>query len=680
MKHPFSIGKPHRCKSFRNFTLSAVLLAAAPAALADGADDNAAKLTDLTLEQLLQTEVVSAGKKPQKVDDTAAAIFVLTREDIRRSGMTSVPELLRLVPGLEVAQINANTWAISSRGFNQRFSNKLLVMQDGRTLYSPTFAGVYWDSQDVMLEDIERIEVVRGPGGTLWGANAVNGVINIITRSAANTQGVLASVGGGNLERQESLRYGGSIGNYGHYRVFAKNSARNAFDLPSGASASDPWAMRSAGFRADWGLPGGDSVSLGGNAYHGDDNRIETLASLTPPYMKSTVLNNKMKGQNISLRWNRALSPASEWTLQAYWDQAERGDIVNKEQRDTFDVDFQHRFPIGRRHDIVWGLGYRQTRDTQQPSFIVTFSPSSRTDKVVNAFVQDEITLMPDQLHLIVGSKFEHNDYTGSEYQPNARLRWQIDERQNAWFAVSRAVRTPPRSHSDIRINFLAFPGNNGITNVASVAGNPNLVAEKLLAVEAGYRIHPSQRTSLDVSAFHNDYRDVEIQQPLAPYFAALPLPHLVFASQFQNAAQVRSHGLEFTGSWQVNGQWMLKASYSWLKMRYSIDANARDSGFEAARGGNDPQHQLKLRSHLALGRKTALDTSLYRVDGLSRQPVSAYTRVDARLNWHATRDLEIALALRNLFDNRHPEFFVLGSPASSEVPRSAYLSATWGF
>ncbi|MHB9117598.1 MAG: TonB-dependent receptor plug domain-containing protein [Burkholderiales bacterium] len=667
------------CRFFRSLTLSAALLASAPAAWADGAG-NSAKLTDLTLEQLLQTEVVSAGKKPQKVDDTAAAIFVLTREDIRRSGLTSVPELLRLVPGLEVAQINADTWAISSRGFNQRFSDKLLVMLDGRTLYSPTFAGVYWDSQDVMLEDIDRIEVIRGPGGTLWGANAVNGVINIITRPAVDTQGLLASAGGGNQERQESLRYGGTIGGYGHYRVFAKNSARNAFEQPGGASAGDPWAMHSAGFRADWGLPGGDSVSLGGNAYDGNDGLIEPQASLTPPYTQTTAINTRMKGRNLSLRWSRALSPASDWTLQAYWDSTERSDPFHTENRDTFDVDFQRRFPIGRRHDIVWGLGYRQTHDTQDPSFFATFTPASRTDRTASAFAQDEIALIPDRLHLILGSKFEHNDYTGTEYQPDARLRWKIDERQNAWIAVSRAIRTPPRAHSDILVNLLAFPGSLGVTNVVSIEGNPNLASEKLLALEAGYRVHPSQRIALDVSAFYNDYRDVEIQQPQAPFFVALPLPHLVLATQFQNAAQVRSHGLEFSGNWQVSGQWTLKASYSWLEMRYSLDPNAQDSGIEPARGGNDPQHQFKLQSHLALGGKTDLETSLYRVNGPPAQLISAYTRVDARLGWRAARDLEIALDLRNLFDNRHPEFFAQGYPATSEVPRSAYLSATWGF
>ena len=637
---------------------------------------DAADLTDLSIEQLLNVEVSSAGRKPQKLEDTATAIHVITQEDIRHSGMTSIPELLRMVPGLQVAQIDASTWAIGSRGFNGRYSNKLLVLLDGRTLYTPSFSGVYWDAQDVVLEDIERIEVIRGPGGTLWGSNAVNGVINITTKSAAATRGGMVHAGVGNDERHGMVRYGGSIGENGHFRVYAKNADYDNLRLASGAQAHDRWTMGSAGFRADWTLDDGQSLMAQGSAYDSNADHRGTDTLLIPAAVVPLDFNTLLRGGNLVVNWKRPTSDHSEWSFNFYYDTYQRRDVQSGEQRDTFDLDFQHRLQLGGNHDVVWGGGWRQTSDNTDAKFLISFAPQNLRDNLVNLFVQDEIALADDRLHLILGSKFERNEHTGIEVQPNLRLHWKMDERQSAWTAVSRAVHIPARDTLGISINAAAFPG----PTLMRIMGNPALQPESVLAYEAGYRVRPSEQTSLDVAAFYNEYRNLFTSEPGTPFFEAGIPPRLVLPQLMQNRARGTSHGVELSGSWQPTEQWLLKGGYSWLTMNIRRDPGSADTQI-TLKNGSSPRHQVQLQARYAFDSKTDLNTALYYVDRLPSQNVAAYTRLDVRWGWRPRRDLELSLAARNLLDSGHSEYVAIeGGMTSSEMPRSVYGAATWRF
>ncbi len=630
----------------------------------------------------VSVEVTSVGRKAQKLADAAAAVYVITQEDIRLSGLTSLPELLRMAPGLQVAQIDGSTWAIGSRGFSGRYSNKLLVQLDGRTLYTPTFSGVYWDAQDVVLEDIDRIEVIRGPGGTLWGANAVNGVISITTKSAAATQGGLASAGAGNYERQGTVRYGGEIGGTGHFRLYAKNSAYDNFPRDDGSTAHDQRNMQSAGFRADWALAGGDAVTAQGDAYDGNSDYSARYIQLAPPAAIPQDFGNTLKGNNLLLRWKHVQSASSEWSLQFFYDAYQRQDVKLGEKRETYDVDFQHRQVWAEKHDIVWGLGWRRTSDDMEDKFHYSFSPLAQRDDIASAFVQDEIALAKDSVYLVVGTKFEHNGHTGLEHQPNLRLRWKIDERQTGWAAVSRAVRTPARSDLDVAINYDAFPGDRrsgGLPYLVRIVGNPEMQAETLLAYEAGYRARPSELISVDATVFYNEYDRLMTFDPAAPFFEAGPPARVVVPLQFQNKASGTSQGLELSGSWQPSKKWTFKAGYSWMTSHIRLDPGSGDTLTES-RNGWVPRQQLQFFARHALDSKTDLSASLYYVDKLPSQNVAAYTRLDIRWGWRPRRDLEFSLAARNLLDGQHPEFVTFEGPRNSEAPRSIYGGATWRF
>jgi len=446
-------------------------------------------LAETSLETLMNIEVTSASKKQEKLSQTAAAIYVITQEDIRRSGATSIPELLRMVPGSDVAHIDANKWAISARGLNEQFADKMLVLIDGRTVYTPLFSGVYWDVQDTLLEDIDRIEVIRGPGATLWGANAVNGVINIITKQAKDTQGSLLTSGGGNQERGfGAVRYGGKLGDRGHYRFFAKYFNRDAFARSSGDNAVDGWNILREGFRTDWKVTDQDSLTIQGDFYNGSAGvEVPGVASLSPPTTGSLDDRTHLVGGNLLGRWHRAFSDRSDTTLQMYYDRADRRDILLGEVRHTIDLDFGHHLAVGNRHDILWGLGYRFTGDQTTGSLTFSFNPSSRSDNLYSTFAQDEINLVPARLRLTLGTKLEHNNYSGLEIQPNIRLLWTPHPHHAIWAAVSRAVETPSREEANARINKAAFVRADGTTRLVSEFGNPGLPAEAVLANEFGY-------------------------------------------------------------------------------------------------------------------------------------------------------------------------------------------------
>jgi iron complex outermembrane receptor protein len=514
------------------------------------------ELKQLSLEELMGVEVTSVSKKEEKLFDAAAAIYVITQEDIRRSGATSIPEALRNVPGLEVVRLNANTWQISARGFVTT-ANKILVLIDGRSVYTPLFAGVFWDVQDTLLEDLDRIEVIRGPGGTLWGANAVNGVINIITKSAKETHGWLLTGGGGTEERAfGGARYGGKLGENARYRFYAKYFNRDDMVFPDGRDAADQWQMGQGGFRVDWDASEKNLLTLQGDLYVGEVGG-QVVASPTPPFLSMT--DASVGGGNLLGRWTHHVSDISNVQLQVYYDRTERRiPGFFSEDRDTFDVDVQHRFPWGRRHDIIWGIGYRYTQDKVDSSFSVSVDPAQRATDLLSLFMQDDITLLPNRLRLTLGSKFEHNDFSGFEIQPNVRLAWTPSARQTVWAAVSRAVRTPTRLELDIHLSAVQIPSMPPI--VLRVFGNPDFVSEELLAYELGYRVQPYPRLSLDIAAFYNVYDNLlSLEGPGPPQLSP---PVVVIPFTQANKLQGETHGVEVLANYHLADWWRWQVGY----------------------------------------------------------------------------------------------------------------------
>jgi len=407
-------------------------------------------LTEFSIEELMDIKVTSVSKKNQRLSDSAAAIFVITREDIRRSGVTSIPEALRMAPGVNVARIDANKWAINCRGFNSRFSPSLQVLVDGRSVYTPSFSGVYWEVTDLLLEDVDRIEVIRGPGTTIWGSNAVNGVINIITRRTNDTQGGFLQASAGSMERNmAAARYGGTMGKDKFWRIYAKHRAIDEFERVSGENAGDDWQINQAGFRMDAKLSLADNITLQGDLYDGHIHQNLYLYSEAPPYMDEVPVKTDVSGGNIMGRWTKVLSGTSEMSVQMYYDVMHRSEDILNEDRQNFDVEFQHRFGLGFGNDIIWGLRLRHSSDDYSGSKVAFMNPVSTNDLLYSAFIQDEISLLEDKIKLTIGSKFEHNDYTGFEIQPSTRLLWTPGEHHRLWAAISQATRIPSRMEAN---------------------------------------------------------------------------------------------------------------------------------------------------------------------------------------------------------------------------------------
>ncbi len=645
------------------------------------------ELFALSLEELMQIEVTSVSKKAQQLADAAAAVFVITGEDIRRSGATSIPEALRLAPGLQVARIDANKWAISARGFNGRFANKLLVLIDGRSVYTPIFTGVFWDVQDTLLEDVERIEVIRGPGAALWGANAVNGVINIITKTAADTPGALVSAGGGSEENAfGTLRYGGALGENSHYRVYAKYFDRDGSVAPAGEELADEWSVVRGGFRLDGQGHGGSVWTLQGDAYDGESGDESLRATLEPPsFSRLEEARNDLSGGNLLARWGQRFSPTSDFQLQLYYDVTSREiEPFGKEQRHTFDADFHHRFALGNAQEILWGLGHRATRDQIDIRTTgIALEPERRTVHLFSGFVQDEIDLLKDRLHLILGSKLEHNDYTGLELQPNARLLWTPGARHTLWGAVSRAVRTPGRAEEDARFTLATQPPTPPLLPLPTQftleeGSNPD--AEELLAFDLGYRFSAAH-FSLDVAAFYNLYDDLVTFEPGAPTPQGTPVPtSLTVPLRIENKADAETYGVEVVADWRATPWWRLVGTYTFLQVQLHLDSDSNSVLGERAEG-NSPHHQFSLRSALDLPKGVELDLWLRYVDALSAPDIPSYFTLDARLGWRPRPALELALVGQNLLDGQHTEFvdeFLFTRQA--EIERGIYAKVTWWF
>src|SRR5882757_1888484 len=478
----------------------------------------------MSMEDLMNMQVTSVSKRTQKVADAAAAIFVITLEDIRRSGATSIPEALRLAPGLEVARIDENKWAIGSRGFNGRFDNKLLVLIDGRSVYTPLFSGVYWNIQDVLLEDIDRIEVIRGPGATLWGANAVDGVINIITKPAASTQSAIVTAGGGTEERGAGgVRYGSKIGDATHYRIYGKYFDWGPSDYIAGGTAHDGWDAIRGGFRADWTPSGANSLTIQGDIYRSNYNETLTVPTLSAPYSNTFPNNGTYSGGNILGRWNHSTEGGS-MSLQMYYDNTTTVDhSLFEDHQNIFDIDFQDGFHAGNHQQFLWGLGYRAILDGNDSSITVSLRPNQVNLNQFSTFLQDEISLADNHLRLTLGSKLEHNTFTGFEVEPNARLLWTLTPNQSVWTAISRAVRTPALTEEGLRLNSAVIPPGTLVNPtpfpaVITVFGSHQFHSEDLLAYEFGYRMQATSNLSLDIATFYNRYSNLRSAEPGTPF------------------------------------------------------------------------------------------------------------------------------------------------------------------
>jgi len=596
-------------------------------------------LSGMSLEDLANVEISSVSKRPERLTTAAAAVYVISREDIRRSGYTSIPEILRLAPNLHVARQDASQYAITARGFNNTTANKLLVLIDGRSSYTPLFSGVFWDVQDTFIEDIERIEVISGPGGTLWGANAVNGVINVITRNARDTAGALVSVAGGAEERNAGARWGGKLGENASFRVYAKGFERDNTERASGASARDDFRNRQVGFRIDGGQLG-DAFTLQGDSYDGSiDQAVNSR--------------KQVSGTNLLARWNRALDDGSAVQVQVYFDHSRRdypGTFA--ETLDTYDIEAQHNFTWRGTHQILWGGGYRSSRDSVTNSVALAFLPARTRLSLANVFAQDTIALS-ERLRLTLGIKFERNNYTGLEIQPNARLAWQLADNSLLWTGLSRAVRTPSRVDRE-----LFAPGNPPFT---VLAGGPNFRSEKLTAFEVGYRAQPSPRFSYSVTAYHHKYGDLRSLEGVSP---------LVIANMMEG----NTRGVELWGTWRAADWWRLSAGLNALHKNLRFKPGSTDPQLQ--RAGNDPDHQITLRSSMNLGPRSEFDVNLRSVAALPNPAVPAYVALDVRWAWQFSEDAEISLTGFNLLDRGHPEF---GSRAArGEIARSFLVKLTW--
>ena len=656
--------------------------------LADSPTDSPStvELKQMSLEQLMNVEVTSVSKQPKKLLHAAAAIQVITSEEIRRSGAATLPEALRLADNLEVAQVNSHDWAISARGFNTNLANKLLVLIDGRVVYTPLYGGVLWNVQDYPLADIDRIEVISGPGGTLWGANAVNGVINIITKSARNTQGLSAQVAAGNeLQEQGTVRYGSELAPDVYLRFYGKYDDFGDEVTSTGANAEDAWHMIRSGFRMDADTAGQNQFTLQGDLYDGTDG--------------TSAGGEALSGANILGRWTRTTSSGASTSLQLYYDHTylaqpypasppappyytgfPASDLTD--DLDTFDVDFQYHFDWGARQQFVWGLGYRATHEVDEDLNIVRFLPPVLNQSLYSGFLQDEI-MLAQSVYLTAGSKLEHNDYTGYEVEPSIRLQWNPDPTQLLWWAVSRAVRMPSRYDRDLDVP-------TGLVNAptpyqfptAYLTGSSDFVSETEIAYEAGYRATLGPHLSASISAFYNDYNDLR-STTATPTTALYVFPYPIY---FQNNLEGETHGLELSTSYQLLDWWRLHAGYDLLLEDLHVkpgQVDATDATNETA----DPKDQVSLRSSMDLPRNLTFDATLRWVDALHMDDgptggsvvgiVPSYFELGARLAWHITRRLELSLVGENLLHPYHVEY---GFPSSTreEIARSVFGRVSW--
>jgi len=625
----------------------------------------------MSVDDLMNVEVTSVSRKGQKLSDTAAAVFVITQDDIRRSAATSIPEVLRMVPGLDVARINGNVWAISARGSNGEFANKLLVMIDGRSVYNPLFSGVYWDVQDTLLEDVDRIEVIRGPGGTLWGANAVNGIINIITKHSIDTQGTLLTGSGGSTEGVSgAARYGGSFGHTGNYRVYGKS-----FDHPSSIGGVKPThdglSEGRAGFRADWDSRRGDNFTAQGDFYRGSAGTIGVLIDPSEPFTRDRASVTRITGQDLQFRWAAVQSSRSDTTVQAFYDYTARSDRNLVLGRRTFDIDFQHHWKLGSREDAVWGLEYR-TSDDRANGAGLELVRRSNTANIASAFVQDDIEVT-GRFHVIVGTKAQYDRASNLQMQPTLRVLYKVTERHTIWAAATSSVRTPDEAELYGRIDVGGFPDGTANGGRIVYQGDPELASERIASYEAGYRWQLDSDLGLDVTAFHNQMRNLAGSVMGQPFRDAsgrtiIPLQAVMNGSG-------HSHGAEFLLTDALTSRWNIALGYSFFELY------ARDHSGVRTSPDPTPHNQFQLRSFVRLPSQFEIDSSAYYVGRIGTD-IPAYLRLDGQISWHPAKRWSLSVSGQNLLQARHNEFFGTTFERQAETPvqRTVNGKITWRF
>ncbi|MET0988961.1 MAG: TonB-dependent receptor [Steroidobacteraceae bacterium] len=637
---------------------------------------SAQDLKHLSLEELLDVQVTSVSRKQEQLLDAPAAIAVLTSEDIRRSGATTLPETLRGVPGLHVAQINASEWAISSRGFSSVNSEKLLVLTDSRSIYTPLYSGVFWDAQDYLLADIDRIEVIRGPGATQWGSNAVNGVINIQTKHAKDTQGPYVEVGAGDeLQTLIGARYGAQFAEDGYVRVYGKYADHDS--TPNDVAQSDDgWHTSRFGLRADWQFSEVDSLTLQGDIYRGEVGQHAPSINVIGRPGPTGDLEVDLRGGNILGRWQRMLVGGSDLQLRVYYDHTRREDASYDDRLDTIDIDFQHHFQFAQRHDIVWGVAYRTMDNRNEGKGIFALQPRSSTDDLISGFVQDEIALS-DVLHITFGSKVEHNDFSGVEIQPSVRAAWRVAPDHILWAAIARAVRVPTRIERDIAVD----ASNPTDDPVFRLLGNDDFDAEELLAYELGHRWQARDNVFIDAAVFYNSYDNLATLELSTPFAATSG--QVVIPLRNENQMDGVARGLETQLTYALLPSLRLTASYTYVDLE--LDPSGLDLNRGAFLEGSTPKHQFTLRSQWDLPAGWQLDAQWRHLSDIESMPeivdgtgIDGYSELDVRVAWRASEQFELALVGRNLLHDHHTEF---GVPEDrGAIEQSAYAKVTWTF
>lgn len=686
-----------------------IFAVASPARTQTASSDDFA---DKSIEELMNVDVTTASRKEQKLSKVPAAVYVITEDAIQRSGATNIPDLLRMVPGVQVAQVEANRWAVSVRGFNSSYSNKLLVLVDGRTVYTPSFSGVYWDQLDIPLDTIERIEVVRGSGGAVWGANAVDGVINIITKAAKDTEGVQVQTGGGSQEHEDfEARVGQKLGTWGSYRLFGDYRDFEGFTSPLYAGRPDGWKMAHGGFRLDARLTAKDQFSIDGDGFETSGGELLGFASSPDAGVLTRPLDND--GFHVLARWTHTHSDNSESSLQIYDSEYNRTDTGLLETSNTVDVDFQNRTQIGSRNDIVWGAGYRFTSDgatsilSENQALLtggmyVSLNPANMQFSLFSGFVQDEITLSKS-VSLTAGTKVEHNAFSGPEVEPTLRILWTPTNKATVWAAASRSVRQPSRIETAIAVDFVPLPLAPGVDLYTHIAPNPNIASETAMTYEAGYRVIPASRISVDLATFYTDYRDLHVDNPGSLTVTQAPSGYLLnIPATFGATGSARNFGSEIVVTTNVMSRWKLAGNYSWLNDRGNLGlrgnlpqqlsafmpvsaAAALTDSLSVSAGssliaGSTPNNAFSVQSYFDLTRKWNFDQSVYFVGALSDARVPAYTRVDLHTSYKVSTHLQGSIVGQNLLEPRHLEFSEPSQFASTEPERSIFGKLTWSF
>jgi iron complex outermembrane receptor protein len=621
-------------------------------------DNNTGDFADLSLEDLMNVQVTSVSKQAEKISTAPAAVTVITQNDMQRSGLNSIPEFLRLVPGMDVGRLNANQWAISARGFNGQFADNLLVLMDGRSVYTPVHGGVVWNSIDYPLADLDRVEVIRGPGATLWGSNAVNGVVNIITKPADQTQGLLLESRIGTDQSDGDVRYGGKIDDTTWFRGYAKYGYTGSFPLPSGDLDHDQWQTMQTGFRIDRYLTPIDTATL-----QGDFNQQQAKERFLGVLGGESDGNADTLGGNVIARWTHCPSVREETSLQFYYTGQNNKTSPAGYREADFDLEFQNRFPLGDRQDITWGVGGRNS----QVAFLAlpqsSFAPSHFDEYIVNGFIQDQIAIVPDRLSASIGTKLEYNNLTNLQVEPGTRLAWTPDKQNTVWAAISRPIRIPSLSES--------VQSNYGPLEL--IPNHPH--SEQVLAYELGYKTQPCKSVTVDVSCFYNTYKGLIdiVPSRASPLF-----------QYWTNALAAQSYGAELATDWQVSPQWKLGGSYTFLNVRAQNEgggANLPASG-AAQEAGTSPENQFQIHSYFDITRNLQFNTSAYYVQGLPRfsegprqQNVPEYFRLDMGLTWRFRENMSVTVGGQNILQKRHAESGNIGANlVPSEVPRSAYV------